>query len=132
PESGAPRASRLVMTAEITSRPSAVVRRLYAPDLEADLRAGGDKPSRKPGFALQSEQLLRVAVGDALLVGCAHRQLVKKGASFGHGLIGMVDGKHHAVDAAKLQQQSEESRREKEAGKCVVNVLLEIGRDRPL
>ena len=74
-------------------------------------------------FALQLEQLFSVAVGDALLVGCTHRQLLQEGASFGHGLIGMVDRKHHAVDAAKLQKQSEESRREKEAGKCVVNVL---------
>lgn len=44
-------------------------------------RTGNESGFWGPGFALQSEQLLRVAVDDALLVGCAHRQLVKKGVS---------------------------------------------------
>jgi hypothetical protein len=73
--------------------------------------------------ALQFEQLLRVAVGDALLVGRAHRQLLQEGASFDHGLIGMIDREHHAIDAAEFQKQSEKSRREKESGKGVVDVF---------
>jgi hypothetical protein len=44
---------------------------------------------------------------DALLVGRAHRQLLQEGASFGHGLIGLIDREHRAVDAAKFQKQGE-------------------------
>ena len=73
-----------------------------------------------------------IRCSSALISASSLRQLLQEGASFGHGLIGMIDREHHAVDAAKFQKQGEKSRREKEAGKGVVDVFAQIGGDRPL
>jgi hypothetical protein len=43
-----------------------------------------------PGYGLQLEQFLRVAVGDAFFIFGAHRDLVQEGTRLRHRLIGMI------------------------------------------
>ena len=63
---------------------------------------------------LQIEQLLRIAVGDALLIGGADRDLLEEGAGLRHRAVGVIDREHDAL-GADFEEQPEEGRREIEA-----------------
>jgi len=80
---------------------------------------------------LQPEQLLRIAVRDALLVRGTDRDLLQEGAGLHHRAVGVVDREHDAL-GADFEQQAEERRREIEAAEGVVHVLPQVIAERAL
>ena len=98
-------------------------------------RVGRTPPHRSHGrssrvgahtFALQTQQLVRVAVRDALPVRLADREVLQERTRLRHRPIRMVNREHDPFNA-DLKQQVEERRCKIEAAEGVVNVLAQIG-----